>query len=172
MLKDKIAEALNDHLNAEIYSAYLYYSMSAYFLSLNLKGFANWMYVQALEEMVHADKFFHFISDRGGRVLLKAVACPETKWASTEEVLSETLKHERIVTARIHGLVDMAMQEKDFATKTFLDWFVNEQVEEEASADEILQSVKMVQASPQALFMLDREVGQRTFTPPAAGAKT
>lgn len=172
MLKETMEKALNEQINAELYSSYLYYSMSAYFESQNLKGFANWMRVQAMEEMFHADKFFKFLNNRGGRVLLQAIAAPKTQWGSIEEVIQETLQHERHVTARIHNLAELSMTEKDFATKTFLDWFVNEQVEEEASVDEILHNVKMASHSQQTLFMLDRELATRTFVMPAEGSAT
>lgn len=168
MLAKKLEEVLNEQINAEIYSSYIYYAMSAYFESVNLRGFAQWMHVQAQEELVHADKFFRFICDRGGRVALKAVQAPKTEWASAIDAVSEAYKHEQYITGRIYNMVDMALQEKDFATKTFLDWFVTEQVEEEANADKILQDLKLVQQSSQGIFLLDREVGTRTFSMPAA----
>jgi ferritin len=166
MLKKKVETALNDQLNKELYSGYLYLSMAAYFESINLAGFANWMRVQAQEELVHAMKFYDFISEREGRVMLKAVAGPETQWKSPRDVFEQTYKHEILVTKYIHKLVDIAEAEGDHATKTFLDWFVTEQVEEEASASTVLENVKLVEKAPGGLFMLDRELAQRVFTPP------
>jgi ferritin len=166
MLKNTIQDALNAQMNAEIYSAYLYLSMSAYFESLNLKGFANWMRVQAQEEMMHAMKFYGYIAERGGRVKTAAIEAPPTDWDSPLAVFTHTLKHEQKVTALIHGLVDLAAGEKDHATANFLQWFVGEQVEEEASADGIVQQVKLAGESPHGLLMLDKEYGQRVFQPP------
>lgn len=170
MIGKKLEEALNEQINAELYSSYLYYSMSAYFESVGHRGFASWMRVQAMEEMFHADKFFKFVHDRGGRVLLKAIQAPKTEWNSVLAVIEDTLVHERHVTSRIHNLVDLALQEKDFATKSFLDWFVNEQVEEEANVEEIIQDLRMVGDSREGIFLMNRELGQRTFQMPAAPA--
>lgn len=168
MISKKIEEALNRQINAELYSAYLYLSMSAHFQTLNLKGFANWMRVQALEEFTHADKFYGFVLDRGGRVTLTAIDGPPTKWASPLAIFQEAYKHEQKVTGLINALVDLAIKEKDHATNTFLQWFVNEQVEEEANADGIAQQLKLV-GDGSGLLMLDRELAQRVFVPPTAG---
>ena len=167
MLKKKVEAALNDQLNKELYSGYLYLSMAAYFDSINLAGFANWMRVQAQEEFVHAMKFFDFINERDGRVLLKPIDGPVTQWKSPVDVFDQTYKHEVLVTKSIHKLVDIAEAESDHATKTFLDWFVTEQVEEEATASGILENVKLIEKAPGGLFMMDRELAQRVFTPPA-----
>jgi ferritin len=161
-------EALNSQINAEYYSSYLYLSMAAHCEAASLKGFGNWMRVQAQEEMFHAMKFFDFVLDRGGRVELGPIDGPPTKWESAVDVFEATLAHEQHVTALINKLVDLAIAESDHATHTLLQWFVTEQVEEEASADEILQQLKLVGDAAHGLFMLDRELGQRTFTPPAA----
>jgi ferritin len=158
--------ALNKHMNAEMYSAYLYYSMSAYFESENLQGCAHWMRMQALEEMGHASKFFAFINDRGGRVLMKPIAGPETKWKNPTAVFQATLDHEVEVTGLINKLADLALQLSDHATSNFLQWFIGEQVEEEATAEEILTKMKRVQASPGGLFQLDMELAGRTVTLP------
>ena len=143
-------------------------TMEAYFKSLNLKGFANWMMVQTQEELTHAMKIYEFIDERGGRITLKAVKGPEIQWDSPLAAFKAVLEHEQMVTGLINDLVDLAIKEKDHATNAFLQWFVNEQVEEEASADEMVQQLAMMEKAPGGMFMLDRELGQRTFTPPAA----
>lgn len=171
MLNKKIEAALNKQLNAELYSAYLYLSMSACFQSTNLPGFANWMRIQAQEELVHAMKFYDFINERGGRVQLKPVEGPPMDWSSPIDVFENTYKHEQKVTGLINDLVNLAVKEGDHATNIFLQWFVTEQVEEEASADEVVQKLKLMGDASGGLFMLDREMGQRVFTPPAASAE-
>jgi ferritin len=168
MISKKMEEALNEQVNAELYSAYLYLSMESYFKSLNLNGFANWMRVQTQEEVAHAMKIYDFINERGGRVTLKAIEGPQTEWDSPLAVFEAVYVHEQKVTGLINDLVDLAIKEKDHATNTFLQWFVNEQVEEEYSADEVVQQLKMMENAPGGMFMLDRELGQRIFTPPAA----
>jgi ferritin len=164
----KMEKALNEQVNAELYSAYLYLSMEAYFRSVNLPGFANWMRVQTQEEVSHAMKIYNFIDERGGRVLMKAIEGPETEWDNPLAVAEAVYEHEQKVTGLVNNLVDLAISEKDHATNGFLQWFVTEQVEEEASADEIVQKLTMMQDAPGGLFMLDREMGQRVFTPPAS----
>jgi ferritin len=166
MLNPKIQAALNSQINAELYSSYLYLSMSAYFDSQNLAGMANWMRIQAQEELTHAMKFFDFVNERGGRVLLTQVEGPKTEWSSPLDVFEETLAHERKVTALINDLVDLSLGEKDHAANTFLQWFVTEQVEEEATAEAILEKLKLVGDDGVAIFMLDGELGQRAV--PAA----
>jgi ferritin len=167
MISEKMQDALNKQMNAEIYSAYLYLSMSAYFESVGLKGFAGWMRVQVQEELAHAMKFYSYILERGGRVITSAIDAPETEWKSHLAVFEYTYSHEQKVTALIHNLVDLAIQEKDYATQNFLQWFVTEQVEEESSADDIVQKLKLAGNAQGAVFMLDSELGQRVFTPPA-----
>jgi len=168
MLNTKIEAAFNDQLNAEAFSAYLYWSMSAYFESMNLKGFATWMRVQALEELTHTERFFKFIAERGGRVKLTAIEAPVTEWDSPLAAFEAALAHEVVVTGRINKLVDLAVAESDHAAQVFLQWFVTEQVEEEASADAVIQKLKLADGAPGALFMVDQELGQRVFVPPAA----
>jgi len=168
MISKKMEKALNEQVNAEMYSAYLYLSMESYFKSLNLNGFANWMRVQTQEEMAHAMKIYDFVNERGGRILLKPIEGPPTKWDSPLAVLEAVLAHEQKVTGLINNLVDLAIQEKDHATNSFLQWFVTEQVEEESSADDNVQKLKMMENAPGGMFMLDRELGLRVFTPPAA----
>jgi len=167
MISKKMEKALNEQVNAELFSAYLYLSMEAYFKSLNLNGIATWMRVQTQEEMMHAMKIYEFINERGGRITLKAIEGPETKWDSPLAVFKAVYEHEQKVTGMINNLVDLAIEEKDHATNTFLQWFVNEQVEEEASADQVIQQLKMMENAPGGMFMLDRELGLRVFTPPA-----
>lgn len=167
MISKKMEGALNGQVNAELYSAYLYLSMESYFKSLNLNGFANWMRMQTQEEVAHAMKIYDFINERGGKVTLKAIEGPPTKWDCPLAVFEAVYVHEQKVTGLINDLVDLAIKEKDHATNSFLQWFVNEQVEEESSADEIVQQLKMMENAPGGMFMLDRELGQRVFTPPA-----
>ncbi|HIJ65304.1 MAG TPA: ferritin [Candidatus Hydrogenedentes bacterium] len=169
MLKKEIEKAFNEQINAELYSSYLYLSMAAYFESNNLAGFGNWMRVQAQEELVHAMKFFTFIHERGGKVVLDAIAKPPAKWSSPKNAFQEVYKHECKVSALIHKLVDLAIAEKDHAANAFLQWFVEEQIEEEASADAIVKKLELLDGAPGGMYMLDRELGQRTFAmPPSA----
>jgi ferritin len=171
MLDKKMETALSKQVNAELYSSYLYLSMSAYFRSINLPGFANWMRVQAQEELVHAMKFYDFINERGGRVNLQQIDGPPTEWSSPLDVFENTHKHEQKVTGLINDLVNLAAEARDHATNIFLQWFVTEQVEEEASADEAVQKLKLVGKHRGGLFMLDGEMGQRVFPPPAVSAE-
>ncbi len=164
MIKEKILEPLNRQLNAELYSAYLYLSMAAYFESVSLKGFANWMRVQAKEELTHAMRFYDYIVERGGRVKLDSVEKPPSEWNSPLDVFEAVYEHEVKVTSMINDIVDLALKEKDYATYNMLQWFVNEQVEEEASADEIVRKLKMVGDEGRAIFMIDRELAQRKFS--------
>ncbi len=167
MIGKKMQKALNDQVNAEMYSSYLYLSMNTWFQSQNLPGCANWMRVQAQEEMTHAMKIYDYIHERGGQVTLNAIDKPPAKWDSPVAVFEAVCKHEQKVTGLIDKLVDLAITEKDHASNSFLQWFVDEQVEEEASADEVLQKIKAVQKAPGGMFMMDRELGQRIFAPPA-----
>ena len=162
MLSKKMEKALNEQLNAELYSAYLYLAMSAWFESQNVPGFAAWMRIQHREETVHGMKFFKFVAERRGRVALKAIEEPAREWKSPLAAFEAAFKHEQYITGRIGDLVNLAVEEKDHAANAFLQWFVNEQVEEEASVDGIVQKLKMAEKSPGALLMLDHELGQRT----------
>jgi len=163
MLSKRMEEELNKQINAEIWSAYLYLSMFAFFQNNNLTGFANWMKVQYQEETTHAMKIFDYVNERGGRVLLQPIAAVDTKWEDETDVFETTLKHEQKVTSLINNLVNIAIEEKDHATNNMLQWFVEEQVEEEANADEILQQLKMLKGNPHGILMLDRELKQRIF---------
>ena len=171
MLNEKIQDALNGQLNAELYSSYLYLSMSACFQDLNLGGFANWMRVQAQEELVHAMKFYDFINERGGRVSLKPIEGPPSEWDSPLAAFEDAYRHELKVTGLINDLVDLALTEHDHATNIFLQWFVTEQVEEEDSTNDVVHKIKLIGEDKSGFFMLDQELGQRIFTPPSAGAE-
>ncbi|MFN3534103.1 MAG: ferritin [Desulfatiglandales bacterium] len=167
MASERIIDQLNVQLNRELYSGYLYLSMCAYFNEKGLPGFAHWMRVQAQEELTHAMKFFDYITKSGGRVKLATIQVPPLEWQSVEEVFRETLAHEQKVTSYINQLVDLAIQEKDHATNNFLQWFVSEQVEEEENGRNILDRLRLVGEDKGSLFMLDRELAQRVFVPPA-----
>ncbi|HSG81978.1 MAG TPA: ferritin [Gemmatimonadota bacterium] len=161
MLSKKIEEALNAQINAELYSAYIYLAMSAYFESKDLPGMAAWMRAQNDEEVAHAMKIFTYIIDRGGRVTLDAIDKPQAEWASPLAVFENAYKHEQHVTSLIHKLVALTIAEDDYATKNMLDWFVDEQVEEEAAAAAIVAKLKMIGDHVPALIMLDKELGSR-----------
>ena len=171
MIDEKMQEALNKQLNAELYSSYLYLSMSAHFQSVNLAGFANWMRVQAHEELMHALKFYDYVNERGDRVVLQPVEAPPSHWDSPLALFEHVYQHEQKVTGMINKLVDLAVEIRDHATNNVLQWFVAEQVEEEASADEVVQKLKLVGDDPSALFMIDRELAQRVFVAPAAATE-
>ena len=161
MLSKTMQEAFNEQLKNELYSAYLYLSMAAYYEANNLSGFAHWMRLQAQEELSHALKFFDFIVDRGGRVTLQAIAQPPVEFQSPRHVFEQTLEHERQVTSLIHQLYKSAQQENDYPTQVMLQWFISEQVEEEKNAAQILDTMQMAGDKGQALVMLDRALGQR-----------
>lgn len=161
MLSDKMQNALNDQINMEFLASFQYLAMAAYFEAENLLGFANWMHVQTEEENEHAMKFYDYINNRRGRVTLQAINAPKTEWSSPLEVFQDALKHEQKVTASINNLVKLALQESDYATNSFLKWFVDEQVEEEANVDAVIQDLRRVGDSSQGLFMLDRELAGR-----------
>lgn len=157
----QMEKSLNDQINAEMASAYLYLGMSAYFTEHNLKGFAHWMHLQSKEEWEHGMKIYKFIQECGGSVNLMSIAAPSKKWASPADVFKAVLTHEKKVTGLIHNLVAEAKAKKDYATEIFLQWFVKEQVEEEANAQEIVETMKMIGPQPGPLFMLDHQLGKR-----------
>lgn len=161
MISAKMLKTLNKHLNEEMFSSYLYLSMSAYFETKNLKGFANWMRLQSQEEYMHAMKFYSYIIQVGGNVTLAQINAPKTSWKNHMEVFKETLEHEKYITELINKLVDLAIQEKDHATNNFLQWFVNEQVEEVATAEDIVNKLEMIGDNKNGLFLIDRELGAR-----------
>jgi len=163
MLSERMEKALNEQLNAELYSAYLYLSMASYFDHVALKGLSRWMHVQALEELTHAMKFYNFLIDCGGRAIMQRLEAPAVDWESPLRVFEDVYRHEQIVTGSIHELVNLAMEEKDHAANNFLQWFVGEQVEEESSANGVLQRLKLIGNDRSGLFLLDQEMGQRVF---------
>ncbi|MCR4395802.1 MAG: ferritin [Candidatus Saccharicenans sp.] len=161
MISQKMAEAINKQINEEMYSAYLYLSMAGYFAEQNLMGFHHWLLVQYHEELSHAEKFYKYLIERGGQVRLTAIKEPEKTWKSPKDAFEAVLKHEQHITGKINELVDLAEAEKDRATFAMLQWFVNEQVEEEANAQEIVAKLEMVGDHKQGLLMLDRALTER-----------
>jgi ferritin len=164
MLKVKVQEALNTQLNKEFYSAYLYLGMSAYFDSIDLPGFANYMKIQWQEEMSHAMRIFNYITEVGGKVTLKQIDQPTTEWQDVIDVFESVYKHECYITESINEVLGVAHEEKDYATINMLQWFIGEQVEEEASMLKVLNQLKMIKGEGSGLFMLDRELGARVTT--------
>jgi ferritin len=161
LIKATVQTALNDQTRKEFYSHYLYLSMAAFFESNNLRGFAHWMRIQAKEEQEHAMKFFEYIIERQGKVVLETIDAPTAMWKSPKDVFEDAYNHEMKVTESIHKIVELAESEKDHATALFLQWFVKEQVEEEASANETLQKLQLIGSETSALFVLDGELGKR-----------
>jgi ferritin len=166
MLSNKMEAAINQQINAEMYSSYLYLSMATYFESISLGGFSNWMRQQAQEEMFHGMKMFDFVCERGSRVILKAIDEPPAEWSSVLDVLENVLAHEQKVTGLINDLVNLALDERDHATNIFLQWFVSEQVEEEDTAGGLVDKLKRIGGDANGLFMLDTELANRVFTLP------
>lgn len=161
MISKTMQDAINDQINKELYSSYLYLSMAAYFECHNLPGFAKWMQVQEGEERGHAMKLYQFLVDRGGRVLLKAIAAPDVDWKTSLEVFKQVAEHEAKVTASINSVYELALQEKDYAAQMVLQWFITEQVEEEKNAAEIVQQLELIDARGTAVLMLDHRLGKR-----------
>lgn len=162
MVSQKIVDALNLQINKELFSSYLYLSMSAYFDSKNLTGMTQWMKLQSQEEYEHAMKFYDFILRLGGKVKLSAIEEPQTDWESPLKVFEDSLHHEQYISKSIHQLMDLAIEESHHPTKSFLQWFVDEQVEEEDSVQQVVENFKMIGDDKGALFMLDRELGARS----------
>ena len=165
MVNEVMEKSLNEQVNAEFYSDYLYLSMAAYFKEENLDGFANWMTVQAQEERDHAMKLFDYIIRRGAKVTLTSIDEPQTEWDSPLAAFEHVLKHERYVTSLINNLVDLSIEQKDHATNNFLQWDVNEQVEEEENAMDNLGKLKLADGNPQVLYSLNEELATRVYTP-------
>jgi len=161
MISEKMVKALNDQINAELNSAYLYSAMQAYFLSINLEGFAHWMNVQTQEEKTHADKFYNFINERNARIELEAIPKPQKDWKSVLDAFEAAYKHEQYITGRINKLMEQAKAENDYATESLLKWFVDEQVEEEASTLKVVETLKMIKESAGGLVMLDHQMAKR-----------
>ena len=166
MIKKPLENALNEQINAEFHSAYIYLSMSSYFLSVGLGGYANWMRVQYQEELAHATRFFDYVNERGGRVKLSPIQEVQVDFTGIVDAFQKTLEHEQVVTGMIDHLMDLAIQESDHATKSFLQWFVDEQVEEEANVEQILNNLKLINGEGQGLLMMDREMQTRVFVNP------
>lgn len=161
MLSNAMQDAINGQIRDELYSAYMYLSMAAYFDSTGLPGFASWMRAQSEEEVEHAMKFFDFVAERGGRVELHAIEKPPIEFESPRDVFEKTYEHEQKVTGLIHDLYTLAVDEDDYGTQVMLHWFIEEQVEEEDNVSQILDTLERVGEKDQALIMLDRELGQR-----------
>lgn len=162
MLNKPVLDAMNAQITAEMYSAYMYLSMAAYFESANLSGFANWMRVQFQEEQAHAMKFYEYILDRDGKVALQAIAQPPVDFASPLDVFQKTLEHEQKVTALINSIYEVATKQNDVASQVFLHWFINEQVEEEKNASQILDILTKIGSSVGSLYQLDHQLGKRS----------
>lgn len=169
MISEKLVKAINEQINKELYSEYLYLSMQAWFANESLDGMATWMNVQAQEERFHAMKFFSYLIERGGRVQLKAIAQPTVDFDSPLQIFKMALEHEQFVTKSINELMDLAIKENDHATRSFLQWYVDEQVEEEASVDKIVNMLQRIGDHGHGIMMIDRDLSSRTFTPPAEG---
>jgi ferritin len=165
-MKKEMEKAFNKQVNAEFYSSYLYLSMESYFQSISLSGFAAWMRAQVQEEMFHGIKMYNYIHERGGKAKLEAIAKPEEKWESPLLAFEHILAHEQHVTSLINGLIDVAQDVRDHAAKAFLDWFITEQVEEEASAGQIVDRLRLIGKDSSGLFFLDSELGKRVFVMP------
>lgn len=166
MLKPQMEAALNEQINREMFSAYLYMSMSAYADRQGLKGISKWFMVQYHEEMVHAMKIYEYIADQGGKIALGAIQKPDSEFGTALNLFEKALEHELYITNSINELADLAISLKDFATKTFLDWYITEQVEEEKNANEIIQTLKMIGDNTGALYLYDKELAVRGVTVP------
>lgn len=170
MINNEVAKVLNEQVNKELYSAYLYLSMSAYFSDIGLLGFANWMRVQAQEEQAHAMLVYDFIVNRSAKVTLDKISAPKTEWQSTLEAMEDVLKHECFITESINNIISVAETNKDRATMSYFQWFVDEQVQEEASAVDLISKLKLIGEDKSALYMLDKDLSARVFTPPSKAA--
>ncbi len=165
MVSKKLETAINKQINAELWSAYLYLSMSMYFDNEGLPGIATWFKAQFFEEQDHAFKFMNYLSAKGNRVELKPIKEVPTKWKSPLDAFKDTLEHEKEVTGLINELVALAREENDYATENMLQWFVKEQVEEEDTAQGLIDSMKLIGDNGYGLYALDKEMEQRTYTP-------
>lgn len=170
MFSKKLLDSMNEQMKNEFASAYLYLAMAGYFQAEDLPGFASWMRVQALEELTHGEKFFHFICDADGRTDVRAIAAPQNSYQSPFDCFKAALKHENFVTASINSLATLARKENNHAAEIFLQWFVTEQVEEEANFGLIVKKLERIGDDGNGLLRLDEELGQRVFVPPATAA--
>lgn len=162
-LNKELEKLINEQINKEFYSAFLYLGMASYFERAGLKGFANKLYVQYQEEKTHAQKFYRYMNEKGGTVVLSQIDTPNQNWKNAVEVFEEVIAHEELVTASINNIADVAMREKDHATLNMLQWFISEQVEEEAIASEILSRLKMINGEGSGMFHLDKELSTVVF---------
>lgn len=169
MINQKIENALNKQINEEFYSSYLYLSMSAYFDSKNLQGFANWMNIQSKEEYAHAVKIYNYLLLKGGTVKLDQINKPKIEWKNPLDAFQDTLAHEQHISKCIYEIVDLALEVKDHSTHSFFQWFVTEQVEEEATAVKIVEDLKLIGENSNGIFLLDRELATRQAAPAAEG---
>ena len=169
MISEKMNAAFNDQIKAEMFSSNLYLSMVAYFEEIGLKGFANWMRIQVQEENAHAMGMFDYLLSRDGKVVIENIEKPENEWACALDCFEAVYKHEQHVTSLINGLVDVAEQEKDRAAISFLQWYIKEQVEEEANCSEICQKLRLIGDDNHALLLTDQELGARTYVAPVIG---
>lgn len=167
MLDTRVVELLNQQVNKEFYSAYLYLDFSNYYYDKGLDGFGNWYRIQAQEERDHAMLFLQYLQNNGEKVVLESIAKPEVELSNVKAVLQEGLKHEIYVTSLIHNIYDIAYSVKDFRTMQFLDWFVNEQGEEEKNADDLIKKFELFGEDPKSLYLLDSELGTRVYTAPS-----
>ncbi len=165
-ISKKLEKAINRQINRELWSAYLYMSMASYLDSIGLEGFGRWMKSQTKEEMAHAEKLYNHVSERGGRAIMGDLEAPPSEWKSVEDVFEYTYNHEQKVTSLINNLMELAIEQNDHAAQNMLNWFVKEQVEEEDSVKKILDKLNLVNQTTGGLYMLDKEMGQRVFTPP------
>jgi len=171
MISKKMTGSINEQINKELYSAYLYLQMASHASFIGLSGVANWFMVQMKEELTHAKKFYNYVIQQGGKVVLKEIDAPPSTFSSAAELIKKTLEHELEVTKRINNLVTLAKKENDHATDALLQWFVTEQVEEEASPTEILQKLNLIGKDGNGLLMIDSQLATRVFTPPQQGAQ-
>ncbi len=169
MISSKLEQAFNDQINKEFYSAYLYLAMKTYFEEKNLKGFVNWFDIQVQEERAHGMGMYDYVHERGGKVELGAIDKPVVEGSTPLEIFEQVLKHEEFVTSRINALMDVADEVKDRAALSFLNWYLKEQVEEEASVGGVLQTLKLIGDDKKALLLLDKDLGTRVFNPPVIG---
>jgi len=170
LISQKMQDSLNDQIQAEFYSAYLYLAMAAYMESMDLDGFANWMRIQAEEELTHAMKFYGYVNEAGARVILQAVETPPKDWNSPLAAFEAALSHEKHMTQRIYAIANLCTEEKDHATSNLLQWFISEQVEEESNVDSIIKKLKLVGDQGAGVFMIDRDLATRVFVDETAEA--
>jgi len=166
MISKKLQNAINEQINKELYSEYLYLSMRAWFADQNLDGFANWMNVQTKEERAHAMGLYQYIMDRGGKVILKGLETPPSEFKTPLNAFKMTLDHEHFITKSINALMDLAIKENDHALKSFLQWYVDEQVEEESNDEKIIKKLTLIEGRPEGLLMIDTELAARVFVAP------